>query len=527
MKYAEIIQRILDKRGVSLLACFLLGCVYALPYLAEPLFPCTYIALILFCVILYFGETSKRLFRHCMAFCFGFYLLLYSFLSALYPFESFSMTQAQAIFVIIAACILIPLFHAALHSLVLLLLKPFGGRKALMAVIMPFAWVIAELVIASGTLAFPWGTVALSQTGFLPAVQTAGLFGGYFVTLVTVGGCSLIGYAIADKGKKSYALCGAAVLLLNIALGTVIYFVPAQSDGVLTVAAVQGDVRMEEKWQSGKLLEITERYESLVIEAADMGAELVVMPESAIPTVYKQNNTLGLLYKDIAEQKNISIVAGVLLEGSKSNGVVSVNADGSVGGLYNKRHPVPFGEYIPYSDVVEKVLPFLKNMSFSGKPLEAGEKAEVLECDGVTVGTLVCFDSIFPSLALDEIREGAEIMTVVTNDSWFKVSPGVTQHYRHAKLRAVECGRYYIQAANTGVSAIIDEKGNVVSRGGIQTTECITGEAKIFSHRTLYSLTGDIVPYVAALAVVSALIYTFIMHKREKRKYDNLQGKAV
>lgn len=521
----EKISFLFARRGVSVIACFALGVLYALPYLAEQLFVCTYIALIGFFAVLFTGDRLHRIYRHCIAFFFGFYLVLYSFLSSLYPFESFGFTSGQAIFVIIAACLFIPLYHAALHSAVMLLAKPFKKRMTLAVFVIPCAWTLAELVIASGTLAFPWGTVALSQTGFLPMIQTESLLGGYFITLVITGGCSLIAYALADK-KRAFAIGGVSVMLLNLAAGCLIYILPDNSDAYITVAAVQGDVRLEEKWQSDKLGEITDRYVQLVVEAADAGAELVVTPESAIPAKYNQYNSLGTLYTELASQNGISIVAGVLLEGSKSNGVVSINADGTEGGRYYKRHPVPFGEYIPYYDALETLMPFLKNFNLSGMTLEAGEDAAVLECGDATVGTLVCFDSIFPSLALDEVREGAEIMTVVTNDSWFKISKGVTQHYRHAKLRAIECGRYYVQAGNTGVSGVIDQKGNVLCQSSVQTKECLVAEAKLLSHRTLYSYIGDLVLYPVAAAVVAALIYNFVKNKKEHHN-DSAKQQAL
>ncbi len=524
---SQKINKILARRGVSVIACFALGVLYSVPYLAEQLFACTYLALTGFFAVLFTGDRIKHLYRHCIAFFFGFYLVLYSFLSSLYPFESFNFTKGQAIFVIIAACILIPLYHSALHSAIMLLLKPVKS-KALACCILPCVWMIAELVIASGTLAFPWGTVALSQTGFLPMVQTSGVFGGYFITYIIIGGCSMIAYAIVDR-KKAFAISGASIMLLNLALGTAMYFSEPVSNGELTIAAVQGNVKMEEKWQTDMLTEITERYTALVRDAANLGADIVVMPESAIPLSFTSNNSLGKLYKRLASEEDISIVVGVMIksEDTKTNSVVAINADGSISEPYDKRHPVPFGEYIPYSELLETLMPFLKSMNLSGMTLEAGENAVVLECMNADVGTLVCFDSIFPSLALDEVREGAEIMTIVTNDSWFKVSPGVSQHYRHAKLRAIECGRYFVQAANTGVSAIIDEKGNVISKGGVQTFECIAGKAELLSHRTVYSYIGDFVLYPASAAVAAAIIYSFIKTKRSKNKDDSQDRKAL
>ncbi len=510
------IYGILAKRAVSPLLCFVLGLLYSLPFVCEGLWIFSYISLFLFFAVIFTGDRLKKLFRHCLTFYFGFYLVLYSFLAYLYPFESFGFTAEQAAIVLVGACLLIPMFHATLHSLVMLILKVFRGNLRLAALAAPLVWMTSEFVLASGTLAFPWGTVALSQTGFLPMVQTASLFGDYFITLVVVGSCSLLAYAFVDA-ERAFAIGGAALILSNLLAGTVLYFLPTDSTKTVTVAAVQGDVRMNEKWDTNNLPQITANYIGLISEAAESGATVVVLPESAIPEYFTEYNAFGATLRGAAMQNGVSLVVGVLQRGDgyAKNSVISIGSDGDFDLEYNKRHPVPFGEFIPYRDVLQELLPFLKDMNLSGMNLQPGTEAYVLDCDGDSYGTLVCFDSIFPSLAIDEVKNGAEIMTVVTNDSWFYDSTGTYQHYRHAKLRAIECGRYFIQAGNTGISGVIDQKGNTLVASKPMTKACVTAQAELIQTNTLYACIGDAVLYAAFVLLAAAIIFNIV--KKGKR----------
>ena len=109
------------------------------------------------------------------------------------------------------------------------------------------------------------------------------------------------------------------------------------------------------------------------------------------------------------------------------------------------------------------------------------------------IGGLICFDSIYETLTLDSVREGAQLLALATNDSWYQDSAAVYQHNRHAVLRAVESGRYIVRAANTGISSIIRPTGEITASLAPLKAGVVTGDVYFRSDRTVYSIVGNVI----------------------------------
>jgi apolipoprotein N-acyltransferase len=260
----------------------------------------------------------------------------------------------------------------------------------------------------------------------------------------------------------------------------------------------------------------------MAYQAAENGAKIIVLPESAIPIEFTENGVLYSQFAKIAEEFDVTILAGVIInkDDLSYNSVVAVYPDGSVSKPYSKRHIVPFGEYIPYQSFLEKAVPFIKELNLGGLESAAGDEAVVFEIEGIRNGSLVCFDSIFDSLARDNTVNGAEVITVVTNDSWFKDSAGITQHLNHSVLRAIENRRTVIRAANTGISAFISPKGELLKQTEPLVTDIIYCDVTASDGKTLYVLCGNITLYLAiAFEVIMVIlsIYRKVRNKNAKK----------
>lgn len=475
------------------LICFLAGVMYTLPYYFEFLFVFSFVSLTVFFYTLLKHEI-KNIFLHYFLFFCGFYFSLYAWLVSLYPFEGFDFNETQRIIIVALACIAIPLFHSVIHSAIMWATKLLPKNKIIVAIGTGITWVVAEWVLSIGALAFPWGTVALSQTGFLPFVQTASLFGPYFIALLVISSAFLLAHSIKTKSKK-VALVVSFVLLTNLAIGSLLFIKDNSSQTFVDVAILQGNVSSFEKWQPERLGNITEIYSKLAEDAAEKGAEIIVMPESAIPSYFSKDNFLHDVYSELATKNNCSIVSGVLIKASEGsyNSVITVYRDGSISNRYDKRHLVPFGEYIPYKEFFSFVFPFIDNLNLGGMKTIAGDSPVIMSIDDISFTSLVCFDSIFPELAREPIKLGARALIIVTNDSWFKDSAGIYQHLRHAQLRAIENGVPVIRAANTGISAFISPNGKITSQTEALAEDLILQPVIISQSSTLYNYTGDIV----------------------------------
>ena len=169
---------------------------------------------------------------------------------------------------------------------------------------------------------------------------------------------------------------------------------------------------------------------------------------------------------------------------------------------------VPFGEFIPFADFIGEVIPFVGEFNSDTSDLTEGTEPIIIDTEYGHVAPLVCFDSIFPKFAREGAEKGAEFIAVVTNDSWFNDSAGIYTHLRHAQLRAIENRRYILRAANTGVSAIIDERGSIVTQTQPLTVDTTVNEVHGIGSLTLYTYTRDVILYISFFTIlIFAAIY--------------------
>ncbi len=498
---------------------FLSGVLASVPYFVDDLFVLTFVSLFLFFVILkQFKHIQRRVFLPFFCYFSGFYLLLYSFLSELYPFERFGFTQAQATFVIICACILIPLLHASVFSLIMSISRIVNNDR-FFPLVYSALWVLGEWVLSLGTLAFPWANTAVSMTGLLPYIQSAALFGTYFVTFVTVFGCAFIAECVYSKRVVSFVL-GFSVILSNLLLGSILMVVSEKpSSDPVKVAVVQGNVLSNEKWVSGNSERIFETYIKLTEEAASNDADIILLPESAIPKNFYKDGSIHTELSKIAKKYSTTIILGIQSYENKAlyNSAVAILPDGSLSQRYDKRHLVPFGEFVPFADTLGNLIPFVADMNENSIPFTEGTDSVVFETPNGTVSPLICFDSIFPEFASDAVNNDADILAIVTNDSWFNDSVGIYTHLRHAQLRAIENNRYVLRAANTGISAFIDSKGRIIVNTLPLTKDVIYADIYARNAKTLYTTIGDITLYASAL-IVTCLITTYIFQRLRRIK---------
>lgn len=504
--------------------CLIAGVLGTLPYFCESLFIFTFISLFLqFFVAMQQKRECKKVFLPFFSYYIGFFTPLYLFLSELYPYERFGFDGRQAIFIVFCSCVLIPLLHAAVESLIMLISVWFPkgncdifGYAAL--------WVIAEWVLSLGTLAFPWSATAVSLTGFLPYIQTASLFGKYFITFITAFSCAAFAKAITDK-RAVLSYIGVGVLLINTLTGVAMRYIPCNNDNCETInaALIQGNVLSNEKWVSSNKETIFERYISMAEEAAKNGADIIVIPESAIPLAFYENSRIHTSLSEIAERYDVTFIAGINYKTDEvyGNSVIAVYPDGTLSERYDKRHLVPFGEFIPFADIIGKYLPFVAEFNDGSSALTEGSKPVVIETEHGSITPLVCFDSIFPQFAREGCANGAEMIAIVTNDSWFNNSVGIYTHLRHARLRAIENRKQVMRAANTGVSAFIDEKGCIIKASQPLETDIVYSEVTFNSSKTLYSRIGDIVVYISFAVILILLIIFLYLRFKENNNGKN------
>lgn len=481
----------------------------------------------------------RRLFGMGFVFFFSFLLPTFHWFLYMYPLDFAGMSGPASAVVVGVAWVGLSAFQAVGAALLLpimaLILRCgwIARRRLLHPLLLACLWVILEWWWAhSGWSGVPWSRLALGQAHLLPMLQSAVLFGSYalpFLIIATNGYLTCLLQAWMAEPRIDAAICSRRVrlapLLLavclfggNMAFGLVrlsLYREPTDAK-TLRVAAIQGNHSSLDYWGIGKTAEVMGTYETLTRRAVADGAELVVWPETSIPVNIDTNQSVRVFLLELAESCGVPILVGVLTDVSPEsieeyNSIVVALPSGTFHQvIYHKRNPVPFGEFVPYRTLVTSLIPPLAEINTLAADIPAGTESVVFDLSCGRVGSLICFDSIYERNALESVANGAELLCVSTNDSWFKDSRGVWMHHAQSQLRAIENGRYVARSAVTGVSSVISPTGEVLSFLPPLEEGYALSDVTLLNGTTPYSVMGDVLPCLCFAATGFCLAYTLV-----------------
>lgn len=210
--------------------------------------------------------------------------------------------------------------------------------------------------------------------------------------------------------------------------------------------------------------------------------------------------------KLIPAPKFNKLIAGV--RNGYVNSVVAMQ-NGKVIGISTKTKLVPFSEFFPFRQqlafIYDPILGLLNNAGGAGgsSPVLA---PKVLEIGGDKIGAFVCYDSIFPAVPRLYVQMGADVLVQATNDAWFGGGIGNEQHFEMDRMRAIELDRYLLRAANTGISGVIDPRGNVIASAPQNQKLVLEGKYGLQNNLTLYARFGD---WAVLLSVLVMMVFGF------------------
>lgn len=510
------------------------GALTALPMIVPSLW---FVAWFSASPVLYFEffgsdkDSYPSSYRRGMSFFFVFGLITFYWFLELYPLDFLGFDKASALFVVLLASIGIPLLQSAVSSFLFVFLTLmrkrgfFESHPVLGALFASSIWCIFEFFHTLTFLGVPWGRLAVGQTAFAPAIQSVSLFGSFFVSFLMILTSSFLAVAIKNLRKKDkkralvFSILGIFIFCANLIFGAVrINVVEKELCPDTTVACVQGNIRFEDKW-AGKAQYTMDLHRDLTIEASKDGADMVLWAETAFPYDISEDPYLENSIYEIAKEANCYLIATAFSrdhEDKLYNTARLIDENGTqTGDIYKKRHLVPFGEYTPYEKLLQKIAPPLAELSAIDDPVTPGDSTSLFETEHGKVGSLICFDSVYGGLCRESVLDGAGLICVSTNDSWFSKSSALRQHNAHSVLRAVENKRYVARAANTGISSIISPTGKILASLGDSETGYIKGDVQFIEESTLYSLIGDTFIIICALFSAGALTIAFIKRKNK------------
>lgn len=520
-----VMQRILALKKAMIIS----GIVCAIPFVFENLYLVSWFMYIP-CALCFFDESmsNKKATIRAFLFGFGYYFLGYSWLFELYPLDFAGFTNAQSIMIIIIALTLVPAIHSAIFAICFGVLRAvFKKRNAVLKIIaFPCAIVFTEFLQSVGPLAFPWCKVSVAQGANLAILQSTSLFGSYFIAYIVLFVNTLLAFAIKnEKSRKKLVILAVCVFSVNYIFGSVRFSLLSyklETTEKITAVALQGNISSKEKWGKSAT-ETVELYMGLaekgmkeIEDKQYKGEAIFVIPETAFPFTLKENSKTAQKVKSFCQENDVTFAVGAFSKGEQgsANSVFVFTPDGEISEPYKKQILVPFGEYLPYRSIFEIFLPILTEINMLSEDVVAGKESIVTATPAGRVGMLICYESIFPPLCRQSVINGAEVILISTNDSWFGNSSALRHHEINAVIRAIENNVPVIRAANTGISAIIRPDGKIVTEVGADECGYALSEVPKGMGATLYTKTGDIILYLCLVYFVFSLIFSVFSLKK-------------
>ena len=457
-----------------------------------------------------------------------------------------SWTKEADPFLMISGVLLIfvnPALYLIPSTLYYFAQKIFNRKVALF--LFPLFWVSFEYTYGLTDLRFPWLILGNSLPYFNKFIQIADIVGAYGLSLIILYTNLLVYFAIVERKRNKklfYRYLGFAFLIFAVPM---IYGVIKTSNYTepkkqIKIGLIQPNLDPWEKWSSSDLEEQLDLYLGLSSQAVKQGAKLIIWPESALPVYLLSGNydfEVGKI-RAFVDSNNVFLMTGMpdatfYFDPKKAppdakplqhtnavytsyNSILFFKPHTYKIQKYEKIMLVPFGEKVPF---VEE-LPFLGDLikwQVGISSWNVGKEQVVEEMNETKVGGIICIESIYPDFVAGFVQKGAELIAVVTNDSWYGYSSGPFQHKEIAVLRAVENRRTVVRAANGGISCIIDPEGKILDQTKLFTRTFLTVNAPLSDEMTFYTKHHLIIPlFVSSVSVATILLFAY---KKFSNKY--------
>lgn len=396
----------------------------------------------------------------------------------------------------------------------------------------PLFWVTLEYLLTQTDLRFPWLLLGHGLAKFNLFIQGADIVGTNGLSLIAAYLNVLLFKSFFEKNSERKFRLKPLLIAVFIFLCMIIYGIYKTStfrisERKVRIGIVQPNLNPWDKWSTGNLSDLLNMYLTLSQKCVDEGAEVILWPETALP-VYAFGGTYPMVENSIynfLDTNHVSLLTGMpdiiydlnqnnIPEDSKYSGpgnyyyrtynaVLGLNPGSRNIQRYGKMKLVPLGERVPFVDQFAFLGDLLKwGVGITGWNI--GKDTTVFKIknekiDTIKVGGLVCYESVDPVFVTAFVQKGAELITVVTNDSWYGKSSGPYQHKDFAMLRAVENRRSVVRCANGGVSCIINAKGKILAETEMFEKTTLVGEVPLQDEKTFYSENPLIVPILCSV----------------------------
>lgn len=498
-----------DNNTIAYLYIFCLSGINTIAFSPYNLWGTIFVTLALFFALIDNAKSLKQLLLYGYFFGLGWFTWGLSWVSVGMSFYDGTPFVLTTLFLIglFSLLALVPL----LSCLALYYLKPRFGISAFIA-----SWVFCEWLRTWLLTGFPWLTLGYSQTES-PLISFAPIIGEIGLQVIVLVISLLIYKGTKFLYNKQYKNGSLSLLIIPVIFGLAYFadkinWLDKSSGRELTATLVQGNIEQNIKWVKGYEQKIMDRLR-ILSEPHFKTSDIVIWSEAAIPTVeYKAESFLKNINK-FAFENNSSLILGIMdkevehISKNKDyletfNTVIVAgkeNADDTHGSYYYKNdnrylkhHLLLLGEFIPLESILRGLTPLFD------LPMSSVNKGDSIQknitANGFNFAPAICFEIVFPTLYLDNVTSDSDkptdILLTISNETWFGKNRGLWQHTQIAQMRAVEFAKPLFRASNSGVTAFINPKGEIISSLPLFEEGTLTETMTVYKSETFYQKYG-------------------------------------
>lgn len=386
-------------------------------------------------------------------------------------------------------------------------------------VVLPSIWVPLELARGFFANGFPWNLAAYAWIDVPGALALSSWIGAWGVSWCVVAANVAVALAVVRRRwKTSAAVLVSLATLLVVAGRFASLDMPLAGGRAVSVLQPGSEITYDPQEMWDHYLDLIEMSE---VEC-ELGPRLLVWPESAAfpfswensPKLRQDVESLALRGCPVLFGSSMPAIDVPPEDSGVRNASLMVGPDG-IEGIYAKRNLVPFGEYVPF----EQVLPFVGKLAREAGRYVAGDDPALLPWAGEKLGVAICYEVVFPGAVAEQVRDGATLLVTITNDAWYGDSSAPWQHLRAARFRAAENRRPLLRAALTGVSALVDAGGRETAQLGVGEKGALRARLRGARELSLYSRAPWLSLFVSGLiAVLGVIRFGIVWPRRFSRE---------
>lgn len=413
-------------------------------------------------------------------------------------------------------------------------------------------WIAYEYLHQSWDLAFPWMTLGngfASSHYLVQWYEFTGVYGGTYWVLMSNILIFEAWKAFKDqpanpqniRRKKILILRSALHIFIPVAISLFMYFSYREEANPSNVVIAQPNIDPYAKYGSMSSADQVRRLVQLSDSLGQANTEYFIWPETAISDYTDENSIRSNprfteVQQFLQKYKNGNVISGIesyqtydfektptarLIPGSNMysdffNAAIQIENSERVQ-FYHKSKLVPGVEQLPFSSTLAFMKPVFAN--FGGSTGGYGRQAEpsvFYSQSGIGAAPVICYESIWGSYVADYVKKGAQFIAVITNDGWWGNTSGKDQHLQYAKLRAIETRRWVARSANTGISAFINQRGDIVKKTNWWEATAIKTDINLNEELTFYVKYGDLIAWAGCAG--AGLFSIFLLTAAFKRK---------